>query len=78
MAFSKLWSDDFDKKEEWGRKPSCPPNFGYLKGNYNLLFFTKVLMVISICNLRTELLYLYIFIIYIRGFAPVSIPKSLH
>ena len=61
-----------------------PPNLWLLQNTIRFVFFflqTFVLVInlrtirISLCN---ELIYLCIFITYMRRFTPSSIPRSLH
>ena len=71
------------RKKERGRRPSCPPFFLLLKKATRTLNFLRMfLLVKDIRNLqnslRKELLYSHIFITYMRGFTPSSVPRSLH
>ena len=56
--------------------------FGYLKRQLELLIFYEFLLVKDIHNLqislRNELLYSHVFITYMKGFTPSSVPRSLH
>ena len=71
------------RNKGWGRRPSCHAIFRlHKKATINFKFSRIFLLVKNIrnirINLRNKLLYSLILIMYMRGFVPSLIPRSLH